>query len=64
MSVDTPQTVWRSTNGLVEYGTDGPNDIVDPSDNHLVDTNGNQIVDTGVLATLIPSTVWEEDDSV
>ncbi len=64
MSVNTPVTVWRDQSGLTEYGTDGPNDIVDTLNNNLVDTLGNQIVDTGVTATTIPATIWEEDDSL
>lgn len=64
MSVDVPVTVWRDTNGLTEYSTEAANDIVDTLDNNLVDTVGNQIVDTGVVATLIPATAWEEDDSL
>ncbi len=59
-----PVTIWRDPDGLTEYGSEGVNDIVDTLGNNLVDTVGNQIVDTGVTATLIPSTTWEEDDSV
>lgn len=64
MAVDVPVTVWRNTNGLSEFSDDGPNDIVDTLSNNLVDTLGNQVVDTGVVDTLIPATVWEEDDSI
>ncbi len=64
MSVNVPATIWHDQSGLVEYGSDGPNDIVDTADEHLVDTAGIQIVDTGVTATLIPATVWQEDDSL
>lgn len=64
MSVDVPQTAWRSTNGLVDYGSESPNNIVDASGNYLVDPSGNFIVDTGVIANLIPATVWEQDDSI
>jgi len=64
MSVDTPQTVWRDTNGLTEYGSDGPNYVIDTTDFYLVDPSGFYITDTGVTATLIPGTVWSEDDSV
>lgn len=63
MSVGTPQTIWRDTDGLTEYSNGGINDIVDNLGNNLVDTLTNQIVDTGVVAALIPSTIWEEDDS-
>jgi len=59
-----PATTWRDTSGLVEYDSEGANDIVDILGNNLVDTSGNQIVDTGVLAILIPSTEWVEDDSL
>jgi len=64
MAVDVPQTAWRDQNGLTEYGSDAPNYIVDTTDFYLVDPSGFYIVDTGVTATLIPATVWEEDDSV
>lgn len=64
MSVDLPQTVWRDTNGLYEYSDSDPNNIVDTLGNFLVDPSSNFIVDTGVTATLIPATVWKEDDSI
>lgn len=63
MSVDVPSTVWRATDGLSEYSSEGINDIVDPSGNFLVDPSGNQIIDTGVVNTRIPATVWTEDDN-
>lgn len=63
MSTDVPVTVWRDTNGLSEYSNEGANNIVDTLGNYLVDPSGNFIVDTGVVQTLIPSTIWEEDDS-
>lgn len=64
MATDVPVTVWRNTNGLTEFSSEGANDIVDTLANNLVDTLGNQIVDTGVVENLIPSTIWEEDDSL
>ncbi len=64
MPTTPPQTIWRDPSGLTEYGTDGPNNIVDTSGNFLVDTSGNFIVDTGVTATLIPATEWIEDNSI
>jgi len=64
MPTNLPVTVWRNTNGLTEFSSGGVNDIVDTLSNNLVDTLGNQIVDTGVVATLIPDTAWEEDDSL
>lgn len=64
MSVNVPVTVYRDTSGLTEYSGEGVNNIVDTLGNFLVDTGGNQIVDTGVVATLIPSTIWEEDNSL
>lgn len=64
MSVDAPQTQWRDPSGLVTFTNEDPNNIVDTADNYLVDPSGNFIVDTGVVETLIPATVWEEDDSV
>jgi len=64
MAVDVPQTVWRDQSGLSEYGSDGPNYIVDTADFYLVDPSGFYITDTGVTATLIPATEWSEDDSL
>lgn len=64
MSVDLPVTEWQDNSGLIEFGSSGVNDIVDTLDNNLADPSGNLIVDTGVTATLIPSTVWEEVDNV
>lgn len=64
MPVNVPVTVYRSTNGLTEFTNEGANDIVDTLGNNLVDTLGNQIVDTGVVATLIPATAWEENDGI
>jgi hypothetical protein len=62
--VITPRTKWRPTNGLSEFGGSSANNIVDPSGNFLVDPSGVFIVDTGVTETLIPRTVWEEDDTI
>jgi hypothetical protein len=64
MATDVPVTIWQPTDGLSEFSSYTPADIVDPSGNNLVDPSGNQIVDTGVLQTPIPTTVWEEDDSI
>lgn len=64
MSVNVPQTIWRDTSGLSEYGGSGQNFIVDPSGTFLVDPSGTFIVDTGVTSTLIPSTIWQEIDNV
>jgi len=64
MAVNVPVTIYRDTNGLTEYSSDGVNDIVDTLGNNLVDPSGNQVVDTGVVATLIPATSWEKDDSL
>jgi hypothetical protein len=63
MAVNVPQTIWRDPSGLVEYGNDGPNNIIDTLGNFIVDPSSNFIVDTGITATLIPGTIWEEDDS-
>lgn len=64
MAVNVPQTVWRDPSGLVEFDSNGTDYIVDTLGNNLVDTAVNDIVDTGVMATLIPSTVWTEVDNV
>lgn len=64
MAVNVPTTQWRDTSGLTEYSSSGVYNIVDTTATFLVDPSGVFIVDTGVLATLIPSTVWVEDDSI
>lgn len=64
MATDVPQTVWQPTDGLSEFGNETPNNIVDNLSNYLVDPSGNFIVDTGVIQTLIPSTIWEENDAI
>lgn len=63
MSVNTPVTKWRPTDGNSEYDNTGINFIVDPSATYLVDPSGVYVVDTGVTATLISATIWDEDDS-
>lgn len=64
MSTGVPVSIWRDTNGLTEYSTEGENYIVDTLGNNLVDTLSNFIVDTGIIATLIPPTTWVENDAV
>ena len=64
MATNVPVTIWRDTNGLTEYSSEGANDIADPLGNHLVDVLNNQIVDTGVTATPLPATVWTENDAL
>lgn len=64
MAVGIPATVWRPTDGNSEFTDTGVNYIVDTADFYLVDTTGFYVVDTGVTNALIPSTVWEEDDSI
>lgn len=63
MSVNTPVTIWRDTSGLTDYSTEGSSYITDTADFYLVDPSGFYITDTGVIATTIPKTVWEEDES-
>lgn len=63
MSVNTPVSVWRDTQGLSEYSNSGVYNIVDTTATFLVDPSGVFIVDTGVLATIIPSTIWSENES-
>lgn len=63
MAENVPVTIYRDTSGLTEYNNIGTNYIVDTLDNNVADPSGNLIVDTGVVATPIPATVWEEDDS-
>lgn len=64
MATNVPVSVWRDTDGLSEYSSTGVYDIDDPSGVFLVDPSGVNIVDTGVLATMIPASVWKEDDSI
>lgn len=64
MSTNVPQTVWRDTNGLTEYSGGAIRYIVDTLGAFLVDPSATFIIDTGVIADLIPATVWEENDSV
>jgi hypothetical protein len=63
MAGGLPVTVWRDQQGIIDYGSDGVNNIVDIDDNYLVDINGNFVVDTGVTAAMVPATIWSEDDS-
>ena len=64
MSTNVPATVWQPTDGLSNFSSESPNDIVDTLGNNLVDPSGNQIVDTGVVQTFIPATTWAENDSL
>lgn len=64
MPVNVPVTIYRDTNGLTEYSNTEISDIVDNLANNLVDTLGNDIVDTGVIETLIPPTVYVENDAL
>lgn len=60
----TTATVWRATNGLSDFGSTSPSNIVDTLGDFLVDSLGIFVVDTGIINTLIPPTVWEEDNTV
>jgi len=64
MAVDVPATRWQSQDGLSDFGSDGPNNIVDSNGDYLVDPSGDYIVDTGVVNNRIPATVWISDDSM
>lgn len=64
MATDVPVTVWRDTQGLSEFSNSGAYYIVDTTSFYLVDPSGFYITDTGVIQTLIPSTTWEENDSI
>lgn len=64
MSTNVPVTVWQPTDGNSEFSTGSAVSIVDTAAVQLVDTAGISIVDTGVTKTLIPATVWAENDSV
>lgn len=62
MSVNTPVTIWRETDGFSDSDFDGPNYIVDTVGDFLVDTVGDFVVDTGIVMPATPVTVWAEDD--
>lgn len=64
MSTNVPATIYRNTDGLTEYTSEEHNYIVDSLGDFLVDPLGDYIVDTGVVATLIPDTIWIENDGV
>lgn len=64
MPVNVPVTTWQDPQGLSEFSNTGVYNIDDASGVFLVDPSGVFIVDTGVTQTLIPSTVWEQDDSI
>ncbi len=64
MAVDEPVTIWRDTQGLSEFSNTGVNYIDDPGGFYLVDPTSFYIVDTGVTQTLIPATIWEEEDNI
>jgi len=64
MSTNTPISIWRTTDGNTDNVYTGLTFIVDTDDNNLVDPSGDYIIDTGVEMTIIPSSVWEENDGV
>lgn len=64
MSTNVPATTWQATDGLTEFSNGSIFNIADPSGDTLVDPSGVFIVDTGVIANLIPSTAWAENDAV
>lgn len=63
MPTNVPVTVWQPTDGLSDFSSSGGTfNIDDPSAVFLVDPSGIFIVDTGVTQTIIPGTVWSEND--
>jgi len=64
MTANAPATIWRTTDGLTDFDNEGFNYIVDSLGDFLVDPTGDFVVDTGVVANLIPATIWEEDNSI
>lgn len=63
MAVNVPVTTWQDNQGITEFSNIGADFIVDTLGAFLVDTTGAFVVDTGVQSTVIPATVWTEDDS-
>lgn len=61
---NTPVTIWQPTTGNGEFTLGGVFNIADPSGFLLADPSGVEIVDTGVIFTQIPSTIWEQDESL
>lgn len=64
MATNVPVTQWQDTQGVYEFTSDGGSYIVDTTGTFLVDPSATYIVDTGVIATLIPDSVWIENDGV
>lgn len=64
MSTNVPPTIWQDTQGLNEYTGEGIDYVVSNTNVYLVDPSSTYIVDTGVVTTMIPATVWSEDDSI
>lgn len=64
MATNVPVTTWQDTQGVYEFTGEGVDYIADTTGALLVDPSLTYIVDTGVSATLIPDTVWREDDSI
>ena len=63
MSGVVPATVWAPTDGNSEASVPGVAEIVDASGLLLVDSSANIIADSGNAFTIIPVTVWTEDNS-
>lgn len=62
MSVSVPVTIWSPTSGNGEYSLTSTAFIDDTVGVFLVDTVGNSVIDTGVVFTIIPVTLWAEND--
>lgn len=63
MPVNVPVTIWRPTNGNGEAVSVGVSGLVDLTASTLVDLTGSPLVSTGTDFTLVPQTIWTQDDS-
>lgn len=59
-----PSNEWRPTDGNSEFSNIGSSNIVDTLGNFLIDPDDDFVIDTGVETDLIPSSIWEENDSI
>lgn len=59
-----PQTIWRPTDGNSEFSVTGNPNIDTESGLDLITQSSLNLVTEDSSATLIPSTVWAEDQSM
>lgn len=60
----TPTTIWTPTTGNGEMGIGPENDITTVSGLSLITVSGKLIVTSESVFNKIPSTIWEEDNSI